>query len=648
MFKHPTMKTQRIPWPYAVIAMACAWGAIDASAQTQDVTLYRFSAPNALVNYNTMTPFSHSLTMYGDMGYTKDSEYWRALLSSPHMARPRSTKVRAIDMFEHIRIQFRSPLDDKHLWIKNTTTPRVEVASGVADTASFPRYLKDGDLKGANVFEDTRTIAMDNDAMYWLCEDGTIRYYSRNGTENTSYSPATWTRFTDGPFSGEALADKIKHLIGVEGRIMRFLVNDTDVIHYQLQKQQASYTKTVSWKFTADPLKGRTLGEIVDGRVPGYAYLGWDNTGPIIASLTLSGNASANIPGIGEVTVTPGVRDEFPPTHHMGTVRIPEGGQALDADGNPLTDLAGNPIPDNSLITPDGFVIIQPTGVYTEIDDDGVITLAPGTIVIRLMPDSGRKETAFPDGGFYDPSLPERLTPLDDDDPPDPDGTIRLPGKDGERNTPDDIVISPKEPDGNAPTIDPGTGSVTIPEGGAEVVDGNSVPVTTPDGKELPEGTVITPGGTIILPGNDNDNGGKPDAPVIIPDQETSGNGTVIVPPGGTVVSPGGKPTELPDGGTVMLPGGAVEANIVEPVRITSIVLTGPDTPAITWMAPTNTGTVAGHIVYAKVKLTDAEWTPLYGGFILNADQTGATLPATLSRTEEPFRFFTKATIIRK
>ena len=643
MFKHPTMKTQRIPWPYAAIAGICAWGTLDASAQTQDVTLYRFSAPNAIYNYNTMTPFSHSLRMYGNMGYAKDSEYWRTLLSSPHMARPRSTKVRAIDMFEHIRIQFRSPLDDKYLWYKNTTTPKAEASAGVADTTSFPRYLRDGDLKGANVFEDTRTIAIDNDAMYWLCEDGTIRYYYRNGVENTAYSPTTWTRFTDGPFSGEALADKIHYLIGVEGRIMRFMANDTDVIHYQLQKQQASYIKTVSWKFTVDPLKGRTLGEIVDGRVPGYSYLGWDYAGPVIASLTLSGNASANIPGVGEVTVTPGLRDEFPPTHHMGTVRIPEGGQALDADGHPLTDLAGNPIPDNSLITPDGYIIIQPDGVYTEIDDAGVITLAPGTIVIRPTPNGGRKETAFPDGGFYDPSLPERLTPLDDD-PADPAGTIRLPGKDGERNTPDDIVISPKEPDGNAPSVDPGTGSVTIPEGGADVVDGNSVPVTTPGGKELPEGTVITPGGTIILPGNDNDNDGKPDAPVIIPGQDSM----VIVPPGGTVVAPGGETTALPDGGTATLPGGTVEANIVEPVYITYITLVGPDTPAITWKAPTSTGTVVGHIIYAKVKLTDAEWTPLYGGFILNADQTGATLPATLSRTENPFRFFKKATILRK
>ena len=648
MLKHLTVRTQRIPWPYAVSAMICVWGAIGASAQIQDANLYRFYAPSGVYNYSIMTPFSHSLLMYGDKGYTKDSEYWRALLSSPHMARPRSTKVRAIDMLENVRIQFRSPVDDKYLWYKNTTTPKLEGSGGVADTTSFPRYLKNGDLKDANVFEDTRTIAMDNDAMYWLCEDGTIRYYYRNGTENTYYSPTTWTHFSDGPFKGEALADNVQYLIGVEGRIMCFMVNDTDVIHYQIKQNEAVYTKTVSWKFTVDPLKGRTLGEVVDGLVPGYSYLGWDNTGPVIASFTLKGNASANIPGIGEITITPGVRDEFPPTHHMGTVRIPEGGQALDSDGNPLTDISGKPIPDNSsLITPDGFVIIQPDGVYTEIDDVGVITLAPGTIVIRPKPNGGCDEIAFPDGGFYDPSLPERLTPLDDDNPPDPDpdGTIRLPGKDGECGTADDIVISVKKPDGNAPSVDSGTGSVTIPEGGADVVDGNNVPVTTPDDKELPEGTVITPGGTIILPGNDKD--GKPDAPVVIPDQETPGAGMIIVPPGGTVVNPDGELTMLPDGGTVMLPAGTVEANIVEPVRITSITLIKSDTPVITWMAPTNTGTVVGHIVYAKVNLIDAEWTTLYDGFTLNDDQTGATLPATLSKAEEPFHFFKKATVIR-
>ena len=490
-------------------------GSIGAQAQAQpqpleDVALYRFSAPTAVYNQSAMTPFSHSVEMYEYLGYGNASEYWRVLLSSPHMARPRSTQVRAIDMFEHIRIQFRSPLGEKLLWYKNTTTPKKEDSGGVADSAAFPRYLKDGDLKGANVFEDPRTIAMDDDAMYWLCEDGTLRYYRRNGYENTSYSPATWTHFSDGPFKGEALADMVRHLIGVEGRIMRFMVNDVDVIHYQMQKNKASYTQTTSWKFTVDPLKGRTLGEVLNRQVAGFSYLGWDRVGPVIASFEISGNAAANIPGIGDVMVTPGARDEFPPTHHTGIIRVPGGGQALDADGNPITDLAGDPIPDGSLIAPDGGIVILPDGSLAEIDDGGVITMPPGAIVIRPAPapdgngsDGGREEIHFPHGGEYD-----------------------------------------------------------------------------------------------ALSGD--------------------------------------------------ISGGIVKENIIEPVRITSIKLVAEDTPAIRWMAPTNSGAIIGHIIYAKTELAAPEWTPLRSGFILDPDGAGATLPATLGGEEEPFHFFKKATIIRQ
>lgn len=104
-----------------------------------------------------------------------------------------------------------------------------------------------------------------------------------------------------------------------------------------------------------------------------------------------------------------------------------------------------------------------------------------------------------------------------------PDGSIKIPGKDGQVDTDDDLIV---KPDGNGnPTgkIDPDTGDVTItdPDGADVSVPGANPPATREDIK-VPEGTVIKPDGTIILP--DGKDGVTPD-------------GTI---PGGSTVDPDG------------------------------------------------------------------------------------------------------------
>ena len=105
------------------------------------------------------------------------------------------------------------------------------------------------------------------------------------------------------------------------------------------------------------------------------------------------------------------------------------------------------------------------------------------------------------------------------------DGTIVLPGKDGQTGTPDDVVVRP-DPDSGGndnSTIDKGTGNVTLPDGGKV---------------KYPDGTIVTvPGGTVV----------KPDGTVILPDDK-----------GGTITPPGGPDTELP-GGSEIGPDGEVK-----------------------------------------------------------------------------------------
>ena len=396
MFKHLTTGKQRIPWPYLALALTCAWSAVGAFAQTQDVILYRWSSPKALTTSRRLKPFSPAVEMYAGMGYTKESEYWRALLTSPHMCRPRSSLVRANDMLGQTHLRFRSPLDRK-LWHKVISAPNTsESAYYNADAVSFKRYLTDGDLKGANVYEDSRMIAMDEEGMYWLHPDGALRYYHRKGYQLTAHSPMTWTRFTDGPFANGVLANKLRYLIGAENRVLYFMVNDTDVIAYAVGKNKATHKSTTAWTFKSAPFAGHTFGEIVDGWMPGYTYLGWDAAGPVFASFSLTENAVINVPAFGgDITVTPGTLGESPAIHHKGIVRVPEGGQVFDAFGSPFTDFAGRPIPGNSLITRDGLIITQSSGARPAISDVGAVALTPGTRILRPFADGGRAETFF-------------------------------------------------------------------------------------------------------------------------------------------------------------------------------------------------------------------------------------------------------------
>ena len=396
MLKHLTTGKQRIPWPYLALALICACGVPDAPAQTQDAILYRWSSPKALTTSKRLKPFSPSVDMYADMNYTRESEYWRALLTSPHMCRPRSPLVRANDMLGQTLLRFRSPLD-RRLWYKVVSAPNMsETPYYNADTVSFKRHLTDGDLKGANVYEDPRMVAMDEEGMYWLHPDGALRYYHRKGYQLTAHSPMKWTRFADGPFANAPLANKLRYLIGAENRVLYFMVNDTDVIAYDIGKSRATHKATTAWKFKSAPFAGRTFGEIVDGKIPGYTYLGWDTAGPVFANVSLTENAVINVPAFGgDITVTPGTLGESPPLHHKGIVRVPEGGRVFDAFGNPFTDFAGHPIPGNSLITRDGLIITQPNGTRLAVSDAGAVSLLPGTRILRPFADGGRAETFF-------------------------------------------------------------------------------------------------------------------------------------------------------------------------------------------------------------------------------------------------------------
>ena len=85
------------------------------------------------------------------------------------------------------------------------------------------------------------------------------------------------------------------------------------------------------------------------------------------------------------------------------------------------------------------------------------------------------------------------------------DGSITVPGKDGNPNTAGDNVTA----NGNPVRRDDPTGNIEIPAGGS---------VITPNGEiTLPDGGILKPDGTVIINLPDTNNNGKPDNTITVP-----------------------------------------------------------------------------------------------------------------------------------
>ena len=87
------------------------------------------------------------------------------------------------------------------------------------------------------------------------------------------------------------------------------------------------------------------------------------------------------------------------------------------------------------------------------------------------------------------------------------DGSITVPGKDGNPNTAGDNVTA--NGNGQPVTRDDATGNIEIPAGGS---------VITPNGEiTLPDGGILKPDGTVIINLPDTNNNGKPDNTITVP-----------------------------------------------------------------------------------------------------------------------------------
>ena len=449
-----------------------------------------------------------------------------------------------------------------------------------------------------------------------------------------------------------------------------------------------AHTYTVVYTGNSAPLASQscTYGagytfNAFNGTAPtGYSFDGWTNTSGVafaagvgFSNLTVMDTATVTLyprwkaivgvtvpgpdgimPSDDDVTVDGATIEDVNPG--TGIVTVPEGGSTISTNGVPIvipgvTDPVDNKFPEDTLVLPDGTIIVPGTpGSGTPKDNgDGTVDVGPGDIII-LYPYDDPFVVPAP-GGTFDPEIPGIVT---NDDPKtvilvpggggiivgDPSG-ITVPGPDGLLDTDDDVTV-----DGaTVADVNPGTGIVTVPEGGS-TISTNGVPiiipgVTDPVDDTFPEDTLVLPDGTIIVPA-DPKNPGTP---------KINGDGTVEVGPGDIIILyPYDKPFVVPEpGGTFdpKLPGVTLDdgepPTVILLPRVETVVwvnVTGISVDAatgnvmLTWnpasLVPARLKDVTTYTVYVSSDLVN--WVP-YAEGVAGVQITRATGSALVHKT---------------
>ena len=170
-----------------------------------------------------------------------------------------------------------------------------------------------------------------------------------------------------------------------------------------------------------------------------------------------------------EITITPAPGTTLTPG--QGYVEAPAGSTITLPNGNTLTVTEGT-----VKVYPDGSIYVP---------DDSKVQLPDNTEIGGGNGDGNGGTTIKPDGTVNaDKNKPTQK----------PDGSIILPGTDGNIGTDDDITVKPNngkpsgriDEDGNVTITNPGGADITIPD-------------RDPSELQVPNGTIITPDGTITL-----------------------------------------------------------------------------------------------------------------------------------------------------
>lgn len=197
---------------------------------------------------------------------------WSALLASRQVVGNSTTLTRARDLSEDWDINFIDPqYPTRNYWFDFYVD---NYGEGVYVT--FAPTILNGPQKGAVVLGNNNLLAMGDDRGAWLDADGSLSYYWR-GNGVLDYD-STKTTFNGGAWAGASLRSKLRFMIGYEEGRLYFLEGD-HMLHVFDRDLKHLRTDEI---YLDGELIDASMGDVVDGKVPGVRYLGWD-LGAVIA-----------------------------------------------------------------------------------------------------------------------------------------------------------------------------------------------------------------------------------------------------------------------------------------------------------------------------------------------------------------------------
>jgi hypothetical protein len=227
-------------------------------------------------------PAQHLRKMYpeaivGDgQNQATSNNLWLAVLRSDKVLGNSTNLTRARDILEDWDINFIDPrYPTRNYWFDF-------YIDNYADEVyvSYAPTMLNGPQKGAAALGNNNLLAMGDDRLAWLDPDGSLSFYWR-GTGMLDYDSTART-FTGGPagWDGATLVSKLKSMIGYEeGRL--YFLEGAHMLHVFTRDLKHIRTDEI---YLDGELLDHSLGDVVDGKVPGVRYLGWD-LGPVMVFL---------------------------------------------------------------------------------------------------------------------------------------------------------------------------------------------------------------------------------------------------------------------------------------------------------------------------------------------------------------------------
>lgn len=208
---------------------------------------------------------------------------WVALLESDQVLGAAITLTRAKDMSEDWDVNFIDPADPTHNhwfdWYANQYFSPNSWGSPTVTRSGYPLTLSGGPHAGEAVLGNTALLAMGDDKYVFIDPDGSLSFYNYAG--GSLQANPTATAFSGGAWAGQALLGKLRHMVGHEqGKL--YFVEGASTLHVYNESLVWQRTQTVA---LGHELSGQTLGDLVDNKIPGYTYIGWD-VGPVVIGVT--------------------------------------------------------------------------------------------------------------------------------------------------------------------------------------------------------------------------------------------------------------------------------------------------------------------------------------------------------------------------